>query len=268
MTRLEERLRSGLRDAGELIPESMGAIASTGEGRRNRRGIATSLIALIAVLAVFTPLLFLIGQGREDSSATETSSQENGAILFPVTLGVDQLWPESPSNLSPTALAVEFLNETLGWTLVASEEAPISEYLHSAGERWLRLNQSGIHEPADILLTPASGGGLVITEVGIPWAVGVDASALDSGGTRVRLLRIADSAKGEVTMRLSDGRQVVGSTTPDLTSSSPVEVVFPDADPALVRSILIRYVNDEGTVIALNGASGLDLASEPAKVEF
>lgn len=266
MTKLEERLRSGLRRAGDLIPATVDDKAPRGAGL-DRRGVRAGLIALIVVFAIFTPLLLVMTSDRAGSPATDTSSPD-AAILFPVELGVDQLWPATPSNLEPTALAFQFLNEAIGWTLTYQGEVRVAENLHSAGKTWLRLNQEGIHEPADILLTPVGDGELVITQVGIPWAVGVDASALDTGGTRVGLLRIVNAVADEVTMRLSDGRQIVASTHPVLSSSRPLGIDFPDIDPALVRSILIRYVDEEGEVVAQNGASGLDLISGPSMVEY
>lgn len=197
----------------------------------------------------------------EDS--TTTGSTAGPSSLPSITLGSDQVWPQTPSRLSPVDLAVLFAQETLGWDAARGTE--FSDAVPN-GPAWVRIGQPGVDELVDVLTVPSSDGGRIIVEVGPPWERGVTTAAGGGGGITVDLLRIASATQGEVTLRLADGQHVVGSTRIDLTSRDAIRVVFPDVDLETVRSALVRYVDSNGNVIAANGGL-IEAETAPAQFE-
>ena len=222
-----------------------------------RRPLVTAAVAFVVVV-LGGLLIGLVAQSSESEPAAPSPDEtDSTSVLFPVSLGVDHLWPETAAQLSPVDLAEVFVAEALGW-----ESAGGTQFSDSVpgGPVWVRVQQSGVEELVDVLTVPSSDGGWVVVEVGTPWFRGVDVSA-DSGGTRVSLLRLPGNVRGEVTVRLLDGRHVVAWATIEIGVSDSAYVILPDVSPESVTSILIRYVNTDGTVIAANGSSSLSLTS-------
>lgn len=188
------------------------------------------------------------------AATVDTTSLPPGvSALPPVTLGVRHVWPETPSGLSSVELAELFANEVLGWNSAGATE--FSDAVPN-GPAWLHIRQPGVEELVDVLTVPSEdGAGRVIVEAGTPWARGVDLRPLEGGGVSITLLRIVEADAGEVVLRLSDGTQVAGSTPIDLSTTAPVRVEFPEVSLDEIGSILIRYVNRDGTVVAAAGAT-------------
>lgn len=181
------------------------------------------------------------------------------SALPPVTLGVEHVWPETPSSLSSVQLAELFAQEALGW-----DSAGATEFSDAVpdGPAWLHIRQPGVDELVDVLTLPSTEGGRVIVEVGTPWKRGVDLRVLDGGGVSITLLRIVEADSGQVVLRLADGTQEARSTAIDLSTTAPIRVEFPNVSPETIGSILVRYVNGDGTVVAASGATpGLNSTS-------
>jgi hypothetical protein len=96
MTYLEERIRAGLHETAERIPESGTALE---EGRSRWGwpvGVWMGVAAVLAVLVLFSPLLFLTGSDRGASSGDGASppSGEVNEALVPADVGFEFAQPE------------------------------------------------------------------------------------------------------------------------------------------------------------------------------
>jgi hypothetical protein len=92
MTRLEERLRSGLHDTAERIPEGIAQTGLRNHQRTRRSGVLAAVGAVVAVLVMFGPLLFV------DRSEPELAP---GEIATPTTL---------PDDVTLADVGYEFAN--------------------------------------------------------------------------------------------------------------------------------------------------------------
>jgi len=222
--------------------------------RRRPWGIATAIFLLVVVGGVLFNIM-----SRPSTfapSSTEPAAALSGPVLPPVQLGFDQLWPPRPTGSSVEVLAQQFAVDVLEWDSTA-----ITEFeLDPEETPRVHIHQQGVEELVDAIFS-SKNSGTVITEVGPPWFMGVQVSPLDPDGTRIHLLRIGDDVNSEVTVLLSDGAYVVVSKTIDLGVIDSTFVDLPDVPPEEVRSVLIRYVDEDGKVIAANGAGALSVSS-------
>lgn len=69
MTRLEERIRSGLQETAERIPDTAPTRAATRLTSSRPAGVWAAVVAAVAVLVLFTPILFLGGSDPDTTPA-------------------------------------------------------------------------------------------------------------------------------------------------------------------------------------------------------
>lgn len=247
---------------------------------RPRRSPPSPRSPLILTAAVFVLVLIgglVIDQLSRSSPGPTPDGTLGGPILPPVQLAADHLWPTDPSELSPVELGEAFAAQALGWNSPGGGDFTAAnqrgEFEPDGSPRLrgpqiaidelsrVRIGQPGDDEELlDLIVGPIEEG-QIITQVGTPWFLGVMISPLDSEGTRITLLRIGDDVTGEVTVLLSDGTYVVVSAGIELGVVDSTFVDLLTVRPETVRSVLIRYVDETGTVIAANGASGLRVSS-------
>lgn len=194
-----------------------------------------------------SPARFVITALDADGNQIHTDSPK----VEPTTpeLGIGHLWPPQPMKASPVDLSVRFVEETLGWDNAGGSLFSDSD---PAAEARVRVKQTGVSELVDVISVP-SGDGRVVVEVGPPWAMGADVHSSQDGGTIVSLLSIGDGIVGQATLQLQSGGVVSASSTIRVGASEPAQVVFPEVDPVSVSSVLIRYFDSNGDVIAANG---------------
>lgn len=247
-------------------------------GTRPRTSSPRHPLALTA--AVFLVVLIgglVIDQLTRSSSEPTPDGTLGGPILPEVQLAPDHLWPIDPSVLSPIELGVDFAAQVLDWNSPSGGAFPAAnqrgEFQTDGSPRLrgpeiaiedlsrVRIGQPGDDEELlDLIIGPIEDG-QIVTEVGPPWFMGVLIAPLDPEGTRITLLRIGDDVTGEVTVLLSDGTKVVVSARIELGVVDSTFVDLPMVRPDSVRSVLIRYVDENGNVIAANGGSGLVVSS-------
>jgi len=241
---------------GEVQQQAIGTTPRPVVAGRRAWGIAASVFVVVVTGGI---LIGTLSQPVPSaSSTTEPAPALGGPILPPVELGVDHLWPPEPTSLSAPDLATLFVVETLGWDSSGSTQPPNQD---PDGPLWSRLGQPGVEELVDVITTPTPSGP-AISQVGPPWFTSIQISALTPGGTRIHLLRIGDDVTGEVTALLWDGTYIVVSKTIHVGIVDSTFVDLPDVRPEDVRSVLIRYVDTDGKVIAANGAGALSLSSD------
>jgi len=248
----------------------------TASSRTRRSPLLLGAAVFVVVVVAGVALGELNRPDVSAPSSTEPDVPLGGPVLPPAELGFDHLWPTDPVGLMPAELGEVFAAETLRWASPAASEfavldqgdvetdgtphagtaAPPLDEMSRA-----RVHQPGVEELVDVI-TRRTEDGYVITDVGPPWFVGVQIFPSGPGGTRIHLLRIGDDVTGEVTALLRDGTYIVVSKTISVGIVDSTFVDLPDVRPEDVRSVLIRYVDAEGNVIAANGAGALSVSSD------
>lgn len=97
MTRLEERIRSGLHETADLIPDPVAGFARGVREPKPTRpvGVWMGVAAVVAVLVLFGPLLFLDGSGDPVSSpGTSTPLESLPADVTTAAVGYEFANPE------------------------------------------------------------------------------------------------------------------------------------------------------------------------------
>lgn len=250
--------------APELTLEEVRDRAFRSEPIRYPRSPRPSVVALVAFVAVLlTGLLVgsltqpwdrqapvisqpeIISPDLTDTTPVETTESS------PVRLGADQLWPEKAQNDTPSELAEAFATSVLGWQ--ATEDVWALE--HPNDVTWVRIKLAGSTELVDVLTTSTPDGNHVIVEAGVPWDHGLDIGTMESRGTKIRLGPVPHAVEGEIIVRIADGSHLVERFNLDPDDPAPLYAELPQIAPSSIRSILIRYHDDTGHVIRVNGTS-------------
>lgn len=172
----------------------------------------------------------------------------------PVVLGVDHLWPNTPREQSTVELADTFAREVLGW-----ESPDLSEFGHPEGRTWVRIDRSERRELVDVLTAPSGGDGRVIIEVGVPWGHGVDIAEAAPGGVSIALVKVPNAVEAEVVIRLADDSHLVETVRLDPESPDPSSAEFSQLVAGSIRSVLIRYFDQTGQVVGVNGTANPEI---------
>lgn len=93
MTQLEERIRSGLQQTAERISETLPDHADSRHRQLRPVGVWAGVAAVVAVLVIFTPILFLGGEVGE-RGATSPLDPAIDADLVPAEVGFEFANPE------------------------------------------------------------------------------------------------------------------------------------------------------------------------------
>jgi hypothetical protein len=227
---------------------------------RHSRRPRPAVVALGAFLAVlFTGLLVgaltqpwdrqapaisqpeIISPDHTDTTAAETTAAP------PVALGVSYLWPETPQNDTPSGVAEDFAASVLGWQNI--EDVWASE--HSDGVTWVRIQRADSPEEVDVATTPSPDGNHVIVEAGH----GVELAQSETGGITVGLAMVPEASEAEIIIRMLDGTYEVETVALDPDNPGPVDAELPQLDPSSIGSVLVRYRDETGQVIRINGTS-------------
>lgn len=94
MIKLEDRIRSGLHQTAERIPETRPGVAASTTRSRRPAGVWMGVAAIFVVLTLFSPLLFLSGSSSTSAPAESAASGE----------------PEVDTDITRTADGFEFTN--------------------------------------------------------------------------------------------------------------------------------------------------------------
>ena len=198
------------------------------------------------------PLLaILIGVAALIAACGTSVTQEEPSALPLVRLGEGHVWPETPVDGSPTEVALAFASEVLSWDNATAIKDPEGD---PSGPMWISLQHDGAIEPVKVLTSPMTDLGRVLVQVGVPSAMGLIAGAIEPGepGSAVSLPHINGAVAAHLTLRLSDGKQLVVETAPGDLEAGRVEIPNIE-DPREIRTVLIRYFDDHDHVIAAIG---------------
>lgn len=233
-----------LRRAAEQLNESL-AREPMPETPMLGRDWRPSLVGAVAVVLVFVSALFLLARvsGIQPTDDLEMSD------LRPVSLGDTHVWPVAGRPGQPSEVAIAFANEVLGWESPSSwteSQADLS------GPVWVRVSQAGGGSvPLDVLTEQASNGGRVLVEVRVAWGTPTSVRSLapDESGSMIVLVGVGGAETADVTIRLTSGQQMVLSA--DRSDIASGRLALPEiSDPTDVRTVLIRWLDDENQVIA------------------
>lgn len=96
MTKLEERIRSGLHETAERIPETGPSLTRSRTGPRRPAGVWMGVAATFAVMVLFSPMFFMGGSDPAAQPGETSTSQEPAADgdVTPAGVGFEFAHPE------------------------------------------------------------------------------------------------------------------------------------------------------------------------------
>lgn len=252
-------------DAARATGED-GSLEAVGPaGRRapawQRPWFVVVMAAVVVLVAVGGGALLIGGAGDGAPTTPSQLGTPATAVLDPsgpaeVLLGDEHVWPKTPRPGTPFDIAEAFASEVLGWDDSLIYVDPDAD---PSGPVWVRLDpRFDVVELVDLLAIPHPDGGRVIAEVGTPWAHGASVFPAPGqvSGSSVGLLRVRTAATAEVNVRLTDGRQVVVAADMGRDGVIVNRVDIPEiTDPASIASVLVRYLDEAGAVVAVSGGS-------------
>lgn len=175
----------------------------------------------------------------------------------PVLLGVNYLWAETPRNDTPGELAEDFAASVLGWhdIDVWAIEDPEDDVT------WVRIQRADRSEIVHVLTSRTIDGSHVVVEAGH----GVELAPFETGSIKVGLAMVPEASEAEIIVRMSDGSYEVETIALDPDNPGPVDAELRQVGPSNIGSVLVRYRDETGEVIRVNGTSTpqIDQGSSP-----
>lgn len=232
------------------------------ENQKKRRGWLIGFsTATVVLLGALIPFLRVTNTNSPDpvdrlqntiAPPTTTSSELTGTSRTqtgeppPVSLGIDHLWPALPQDETPSELAEAFATNVLGWQAIEDVWA----LPHPDDVTWVRIRRADSAALVDVLTMPLDGKHVVV-EAG--HGVNLGPSEVDS--VKIGLAMVPRAREGEIIVRMADGSFLVETVTFDPANPAPVDAKLPQVEPSSIRSVLIRYRDETGQVIRVNGTS-------------
>lgn len=251
-------LRTG-QSSAEGASADVAVVSSTVQRRRrNPAWAAAAAFALVLGIGLFVGWLLL--PGSSDVADTDAAFTEPG----PVALSAgDVLWPAQDMTGTPTSVAEAFAVEVLGWNRAAATETERGPCLTFPSQNTescpldattVTLAQEGV-DPLQLVLYTIGQ-----SDTGELWAVaqvgsGYTVDLLESidTGARIPLPGVEGAVQADITMRLADADNPVEVTA----ALTDLEAGYVDTDlvsnPDQVLSVLIRYSDADGHVVAAAG---------------
>jgi hypothetical protein len=263
MKTVDEALHHATEDVRRRVNGLPGRPASD-LATRSRRGRLVAAIAGIAVLvaAVGTSAWFLLGPGRSRQTPTAPPA---------VVLGTTYLWPQNPMPGSPAEVAAAFATQVLGWegaTITVEDaaaeiadlqidwptplpdEIPITE-----GQALVRIDHPSAAAPVHLTINQCGDSGWVVndavTRLTLNLGLGVSSGGAGNVAGDISFPVVSGAAQEQVVVHLfGSGQQVLDSSS---TEEKEGILTIPIDDPYAVDTVLVRYLDARGIVIAAGG---------------
>lgn len=204
-----------------------------------------ALVAVVVVLAVAAVPFWLLGPGRHGADSVSTQ--------VPVEIGIAYVWPDGGWPGSAADVATAFATEVLGWPDVT----PVPDLQADPdGPVWVRLLAPNRQE-LSMLTVPLAAGDRAVLQIGTPPSIELSAAG-DGDGPWIALRPLLGAVTADVSIRLLDEPDAIGWRLDAAELDGRVDQ--PDLDPRLIATVLVRYRDAAGAVIA---AAGGRYATEP-----
>jgi hypothetical protein len=215
-----------------------------------------AVAAAAAVLIVAAIPFWILGPGRDPAPAS---------TRVPVEIGIEYVWPDGGWPGTAADVAVAFATQVLGWPQVTPVPDPQAD---PDGPVWVRLLVPGGSE-LSVLTVPRSADTREVLQIGAPPEIWLSEAGAVDDGPWLALRMVEGAATADVSIRLLGVRDAVGFRLDAAELDGQVDL--PAIDGRLIATVLVRYRDVAGTVIAATGGRyatepPLDAAPSPEEI--